>query len=414
VSDGRKSRPTASGRGTENRFFAEQRLGLWAGGVALGYFFALALRLIRHEWVTHPETRPCTDFIWIWLSSKFALSGALAHAYDYSQLSTARAVLVGPPNCILEHFDYPPTLLFYTYPLGAMPYPVAFAIWVVATLLLYLAAVYALIPRPAAVIAAMTPFPVFFNVLMGHNGFLSAGLVGLALAFAEPRPRLSGIFLGLLTYKPQLGILFPFALLAARNWRALLSAAAASLVFAASAAVAFGYQTWPAFIHALTDRAWSSSEAPGQAFTLALVSVFGFLRTAGVSAEISWAVQLAVSAIVTVMVCALWARPIPYSLKAASLAIGSLLASPHVHGYDVCILTIGVAFLVKDGLARGFLPRERGVMLGCWAGLFLLTGPIPAIVGVVLLVLVVRRAVRLPNDALVAPHPALQMQGQVL
>jgi len=37
----------------------------------------------------------------------------------------------------------------------------------------------------------------------------------------EGRPWVSGIFLGLLTYKPQLGVLFPLALLASRSWRAL-------------------------------------------------------------------------------------------------------------------------------------------------------------------------------------------------
>src|SRR6202043_383400 len=102
-------------------------------------------------------------------------SGALARVYDYSLFSAARAAEVGPTDCLLDHFDYPPTLLFFTYPLGLMPYSIAFATWMTATVLLYLAAVYAIMPRAAAVIAALTPFPVFINLLLGHNGFLSAG-----------------------------------------------------------------------------------------------------------------------------------------------------------------------------------------------------------------------------------------------
>jgi hypothetical protein len=245
---------------------------------------------------------------------------------------------------------------------------------------------------------------VVFNVLCGHNGFLSAGLLGLSLVLMESRPWISGIFLGLLTYKPQLGVLFPFALLASRNWRALLSATVATAMLGVAAAIAFGYQTWPSFISALAERASSMSEAPGQASTAALVSVFSFLQTAGVRAHVAWTAQLTVTAIVATMVCALWARPISYPLKAAALATGAVIASPHAHGYDACILTIAVAFLVKDGLSRGFLRGERTAVLMCWFGLILLTGPIPAIICVVLLVLVIRRAT-LCGEAVATPVP---------
>ena len=69
------------------------------------------------------------------------------------------------------------------------------------------------------------------------------------------------------------------------------------------------------------------------------------------------------------------------------------MVSPYAFGYDLLILSIAVAFLVSDGLSRGFLPRERGVLLVCWICLILLTGPIPAIISTVLLFLVLRRVV---------------------
>jgi arabinofuranan 3-O-arabinosyltransferase len=404
-------RRSVSSRNPEKEIFTERRVVLYGSAVALGYVLGLAIRLIRQQWVAHPGGRPCTDFIWIWLSGKFASSAVPADVYHYAGFSAAKAALVPSPLCILEHFDNPPTLLFFAYPLHFFPYPIAFAAWIAATLLVYLTAVYAVIPRPAAVIAALTPFPVFFTVLLGHNGLLTAGFVGLALVSMECRPWLSGIFIGLLTYKPQFGILFPLALLASGNWRAIAGAAVAGLLLAALAGAAFGWETWPAFIGALGDRAWSLSETPGQAFAAALVSVFGTLRSVGVGAEISWSVQLAITATVAAAVTTVWARPLPYPLKAASLAVGSLLASPHAHGYDVCILTIGVAFLVKDALSRGFLPGERPVILLCWAALFLLTGPIPAIVCVALLILVARRAIPILQPAATTPAPIVQPQG---
>src|SRR5580704_2941869 len=50
------------------------------------------------------------------------------------------------------------------------------------------------------------------------------------------------------------------------------------------------------------------------------------------------------------------ARPLPHSLKSAALCSAAAMATPYVHGYDLCVLAIAVAFLVKDCLARGFLP----------------------------------------------------------
>jgi len=388
-----------------DRFFTEHWIGLLGFGVVLGYTLALGWQVLRHPLSFAPGGKNCLDFTWIWLSGRIAQSSTPSRVYDHAAFSAARMALVGPPVCFLGNFDNPPTILFFTYPLGGLPYSVGFATWIAATLVLYLAAVYAIIPRPVAVVAALTPNPVYWNVLLGHNAFLTAGLMGLALASIERRPVPSGIFLALLTYKPQFGILFPLALLASRNWRTLLAATAATMIFAAAAAMAFGSQTWPGFIGSLAGRASSLTQTPE--LTVHLVSVFAVLRSVGVSATVSWAAQLAVAAIVMAATCRLWARPTRYALKAAAVAIGSLLASPHAFGYDTCILTIGVAFLVKDGLARGFLPGERGIMLACWAGLCLLAGPIIALAAITLFILVVRRAVRLAGDV-VALQSAVQ------
>ena len=375
--------------GPKPGFFSEKRLTLSASGVAFGYAIALAFRSFRAPSVA-PD-HPCADFVWMWLSGKFASSAAPFHVYDYPALSAVQAALFGPPRCMVEHFDYPPTELFFTAPLGLLPYAVAFPLWIAATLPLYLAAVYCIIPHRTAVIAALAPFPVWFTAVLGHNGFLSAGLVGFALIYIERRPWLAGLCLGVLTYKPQLGILFPFALLISGNWRALTSATFTSVLFAALAALAFGFDTWPAFFHALLERGAVINGNPHAA--MPLVSVFS-IYSLGASGTVAWTLQLLAAGFAATAVCILWAKPFPHALKAAALAIGSLIVSPHVHGYDVCILTIGAAYFVKDCLSRGFLPGERGTLLLSCLGLFLLSGPIPAFISLVLLGLVCRRATR--------------------
>jgi hypothetical protein len=293
---------------------------------------------------------------------------------------------------VLNHFVYPPTYLFFTYPLGLMAYVAAFAAWTVVTLLLYLAAICLIVPRPIAILAALSTFPVFFNFWLGQNGFLLAGLMGLSLALMERRRRLSGILLGLLTFKPQIGILLPLALLVSRKWRVVISAMATSLVLIVASMVVFGYQGWPSFVHALADR--GSSLSPISQESMRLESVYGFLWLAGISPPIAWAIQLSVAGAVAAVVCWVWARPLPHSLKASALCSAAPMATPFVHGHDLCILAIAAAFLVKDGLARGFLPGERLIMLFSWIALFLCfrdfsSGWVPCLA---LLALVVRRA----------------------
>ncbi|HEX5443285.1 MAG TPA: glycosyltransferase family 87 protein [Pirellulales bacterium] len=386
---------TALGCGTADGFFVERRLRLCAVGAVLGY--AVILTLFQAHRLQVPGGA-CIDFDWIWLSSKFALSGALVEAYNNSGFWT-----VWLPQCHMEHVVYPPTLFVFTGSLGALPYWLAYTTWVAATLAVFAAAVYAILPSWVAVAAAASAFPAFYNASLGHNGFLTAGLFGLALAFMERRPWLSGFFLGLLTFKPQLGILFPIALLASRNWRVLLSAIVTGSAFAVAAAAAFGWQSWIAFTGTLAQRASSMSDHAWA--NVSMVSIFGFLRVVGVGASAAWAIQLVIAIMIGAVVFVLWARPISYSLKAAALGFGTLLASPHIQGYDICLVSVAVAFLVKDGLDRGFLRGERGIMLACWFALFLLAGPIPALVCAVLLALVFRRVLlpRQPNAGAIEP-----------
>jgi hypothetical protein len=88
---------------------------------------------------------------------------------------------------------------------------------------------------------------------------------------------------------------------------------------------------------------------------------------------------------------AVWARPVPYALKAATLVAASVAVTPYVLHYDLCVMSIAVAFLVSDGLARGFLPGERILMLACFLGLFVIAEPVGPVICATLLCLAARR-----------------------
>jgi len=399
----------------EDRIFTERRIRFYGLGVAVAYALSLAWRLVHGQWVILPDGRlRCVDFGWMWLSSRFAVSGNSAQIFDYSTFSAAQIALFGHDNCPwITPYVYPPTYLFVTYFLGFMPYLIAFGAWVLATLFLYGTAVYTIIPRRAAVIAAMAPFCVAVNADFGHNAFITAALVGFSLAFLERRPWLSGISLGFLSYKPHIGVLFPLALLTSRNWRALASATVATAIFGIAAAFAFGFEGWASFLHTLLSR--QSTLSPDATVPLALHSVFGLLRWVETSGRVSWGGHLIVAAIVALTVWVVWAKPIPFSLKAAVLCIGSAMVPPYILFYDLCILTIAVAFLVRDGMSRGFLPGERTVILICFAALFLVQVPIGPVVCAALFFLTVRRIFAYRRfDKAVVPAEAKNFEMKVL
>jgi hypothetical protein len=193
----------------EDRIFAERRLLIYGSGVLIAYALGVLVswRRYRGVWAVLPDgSLSNIDFCWIWVSGKFAASSDPSWIYDHSVYAAAQDIYYPPSECLFMHqYIYPPTFLFFSYPLGLMPYLLAFTIWVIATLLLYEATVWMVIPRAEAVVAAITTAAAVKNIQLGHTGFLVAALIGLSLVFAERRPWVSGIFLGLLTCKPQSG-----------------------------------------------------------------------------------------------------------------------------------------------------------------------------------------------------------------
>jgi hypothetical protein len=68
--------------------------------------------------------------------------------------------------------------------------------------------------------------------------------------------------------------------------------------------------------------------------------------------------QWILTATVAVVLVLLWRSRARYSLKAAALAAGTLLVTPYLFIYDMMVLAIPMALLVRLGLAHGFRSYE--------------------------------------------------------
>jgi arabinofuranan 3-O-arabinosyltransferase len=203
------------------------------------------------------------------------------------------------------------------------------------------------------------------NFIVGQNGFLTASLIGGALFLLETNPISAGILLGLLTYKPHLGLLIPIALAAGGYWRTFFTAALVAAVIAGASWLVFGAEAWQAFLGNIghTSQAFLSE---GWADWSKLQTAFGLTRTLGGSETLAWTVQAVVSLAAAILVAIVWRSKTPYDLKAAALGVGVLLATPYLYTYDLVVLAVPLAFLLRFGTARGFLPWDlMGIGVAC-------------------------------------------------
>ena len=319
-------------------------------------FFPAAF--FAHGWILDDKGLGIpTDFVNVWSAGRLVLEGHAAQAYDWDiQKQVQLAVLgQGYPGNFAWH--YPPPFLFVATLLAHFPYAVAFMGWAVASLVPYLAVMRAIVGRPFGLLLAAA-FPVVLtNTLVGQNGFLTASLIGGTLYLMPVRPVLAGICLGLLSYKPQYGLLFPLVLIAASRWTVFVTAAIVAVAMALLSWFAFGSESWQAFFHwmPMFSQAFLTE---GRAPWGKMQSVFALVRYFGGAEQLAWVFQWIMSGTVAVVLALMWRSRISYSLKAAALAAGTLLITPYLFLYDLMVLAIAVAFLVRIGLKHGFQHGE--------------------------------------------------------
>jgi len=102
-------------------------------------------------------------------------------------------------------------------------------------------------------------------------------------------------------------------------------------------------------------------------------SIYALVRYFGGTEQLAWVFQWIMSGAVAVLLALMalmWRSRISYPLKAAALAAGALLITPYLFLYDLMVLAIAVAFLVRIGLRQG-LQRYELLSLGLVAALLL-------------------------------------------
>ena len=176
----------------------------------------------------------------------------------------------------------------------------------------------------------------------------------------------AGILLGLLSYKPQIWVLVPLALLAARQWRAFAWMTATVAMLSLASLAVFGPGFWFAFLEAAREA--GSERVVNEMFErifMHMTTLLAAARILGLPPALAGAIQLAGAALAVAAVWFAFRRQGTSDARTAVLVTATFLVSPYTLNYDLLLLMpAAVALFRRRG--RGLLSLERLVYLALW------------------------------------------------
>lgn len=317
--------------------------------------------LMNNGWLMPNGSPFGTDFVSFWVAAHEALAGHPETPYLADRFGAAQHALFSDDN--FYAFYYPPHYLAYMLPFGALPYFWALATWMLISFAAALWVLMRIAGRRIEVVLIAFAFPAtFLTVVHGQNAFLSAALFGGGLVFLRSKPVLAGVMFGLLTFKPQLGLLIPLALLAGGYWRTILSAGVTAMLVAAFSALLFGTDIWRLFLAQGSDA--MDALRLGKVEWAKMISTYAMLRIDGLSDAMAMTVQAVVSLTSAAAVLWTWRRGsgVDFESRAALLLTAALLATPFGLSYDLFVLAPALAFIAARGMKTAFAPYQKSLL----------------------------------------------------
>lgn len=320
-----------------------------AGAILLalvGFDFQLASAQSFPSFPLDPGGFPVgRDFLNTWMGGRSVFSGGPAAWFDFHVYTAELRKVTGDPDLEPMFWSYPPHILLFIWPFGLLRFLPAYALWCIVGLALYVWASFAgCVDRRYWVFLAVAP-AVAVNVFLGQNGFLTAALLIGGLANLDRRPLIAGILLGILTVKPQFGLLLPVMLVMSGRWRTIAAAVVTMAVLVALTALWFGADIWTEYLQKVVpQQRWLLIAAGNHAWPI-VSSAFVNARLIGLSDDWAWAVQVISSCCaLAAVVWTFWRRRDPV-LSQALFVTATFLFSPWMLNYDMVVFGWVIALL---------------------------------------------------------------------
>jgi Glycosyltransferase family 87 len=351
-----------------------ERLLAMVALASLGWLIAIPVHVYRSPLLTPHRTPVGGDFISFYAAAGMILDGRGDEIYQPAQLQREQVRIVGDTAfrgvCA---FQNPPLIAVALAPLAALPFRAALLIYTGLNLAALALTVRLLRPHlpnlarfePAAIGAALLFYPLLTTTTGGQNAPLTLLLLTWSCtALRGGNERLAGIALGLLSYKPQFGVILGLLLLASGRWRVAMYAALVAALHYAVGAWACGAE-WPLALLAAIRAYWPLEHDHNGTAVIGLIEVCeqvlprAIAHSTGISLSIlvlAWTALLADRCRRVALPAALWAGAVA----------AALLVSPHTLWYDCAILVLPAALLVEQSLARGRTTLLGSAFLASW------------------------------------------------
>ncbi|WP_170472603.1 glycosyltransferase family 87 protein [Ruegeria arenilitoris] len=305
------------------------------------------------------------DFRIFWGAARLAIVDTPLAAFDIDKLAEMHGVSDGR----WMPWSYPPSYLVALMPLGMMSFPLAWGVFSVLSMLAIAAATRPFTKGHPQVWLAFAFAPAYLPPLfMGQNSLIwAAGLLAALAAIKDNRPVIAGVLIGLLTLKPQLGILIPIALIASGAWRTFVSASVTTIMLSVGATLIVGVEYWSE-LREMMEIHFSVIKSTSAVNDL-MVSPFGILAGLGMQVSTALTIQWCFTAVAAATVAIAWRSPaVGFDLRAAVLIIAILLSTPYLWYYESALLAPAALFLLRAGVLK---PNLLGLLLSAamWLGL---------------------------------------------
>jgi len=314
------------------------------------------------------------DFLNYWTGGRLVITGDAASAYDLARYNALLREWFWPEQSGMA-FSYPPHALPLLAPFGALPYLTAYALWSGLGALGFAAVALGGAPKAAdrSIVAAIALAPVVWvNIIFGQLGLLLAVMFVGALRALPGRPLLAGVLLGLLTVKPQLGLLLPIVLLMTGAWRAIAAAVITTLALVGLSLALFGIDPWRLYWEHTMPLQWAFVTDMNGFYVNQMVTPYTALWSLGVPSGIALKIQGVIALAVAIAVLAVLRSAASWPLKCAVTAFGAVLAVPYVLAYDLAIPLAALVWHLRTDRPRA-TPCGMALAGTLWALPFALT-----------------------------------------
>ena len=300
-----------------------------------------------------------TDFVHFYVLGSLALQHRGAALYNtLLQSAIAEQVVPGAQPLYFVALYGPQVSLLFAF-FARLPYGWALLAWSLLSSVIYAVCCFAiwktcsqLKPHRMTVVILALAYPAFFHLIAwGQTSAPALACFTVAyLALRSNRQFVAGLAIGLLIYKPQLGIVAILLFLVCGQWKALAGALMSAAAELSIGWIYYGTGVMRDYLNALLHVQKVLPYLEPRPYTTHSLRTFWSLIVPSASA--ATVLYVASAVLVLAISVYVWRSQASLSIRYSSMLLTTVLVAPHLTVYDLVILAPAFLLLADWGAAE--------------------------------------------------------------